>query len=356
MGSAVQALPYFGRAWKITIDTPKGEHLVISSDQFEEALRVTFAINTYAMLAYWTAELNIYNLNAETANKIAPDWDFNQPIESGATVSISAGYHANDAQPGVIFSGTVFQPIWTRENVVDNVLTLRCVVGLLEDSMNFASFPIAKGAMLFDRLGLICNNATYPIKFGEKSIDADAKRKLSEQTFPRAQVVHGRPFEMIKEIAKQKSLFAWVGTRGLQVRSFTPATLPPAKITYKPASLPESGPSVGRGAQTIVKPTLIGTPQQTQDGVSFRVLLDPQVEIGDVVQLAPGTSISGFKFRLGGKGEGGLPPVPAHNGEYVVAGVRHIGDTRGRGDDWFTELAALTLDFFPAFRESRGSK
>jgi len=36
------------------------------------------------------------------------------------------------------------------------------------------------------------------------------------------------------------------------------------------------------------------------------------------------------------------PSLPSRNALYVVAGVRHVGDSRGTGDDWYTEITAFS--------------
>jgi hypothetical protein len=94
-----------------------------------------------------------------------------------------------------------------------------------------------------------------------------------------------------------------------------------------------------------VKPTIIGVPEQTQNGVTFKVLMDSDVRIGKVVQLAPGTIINPYEFTP----MSNYPPVPSRNGLYIVAGIRYVGDSRGRGDDWYTEVTGVLWDFFPSF-------
>lgn len=360
MASTAQSLPYFGRAWQISVDTADGTHLVLSSDQFSEALRVTFAIDMFLLLDYWQAQVTIYNLSSETAGQIAQGapnlgqlWQSRQPLVAGDTVTVSAGYQSSssgsfDAGTNVIYSGKLLQPVWLRENVVDFKLILRCVTGLLEDAVNFTGFTLAKGATDLDTLGQVCSQAERPIQI--ENIDAASRAKLAQTVYPRAQAFHGRPWNYIRQIAAQNNLFAWVSPNGLNVRSFDPSAAPAAPdYAYGPPDLPGSY-TTGGTAQGLVKKTLLGSPAQTQDGVLFRVLLDPQVRIGDVVQLAPGTIVTPAPVQIGT-----LPPIPSANGLYVVSGVRHVGDTRGRGDDWYTEITGVIMDFFANFLQARNA-
>ncbi len=354
MSSAAQSLPFFGRAWQISVDTADGAHLVLSSSDSGEALRVTFAVETYALLAYWTGTVEVFNMAAETVHRItqgAPDlanaWRFNQPLVAGCTVSVSAGYQARqgfNANANLIYQGKLLQPIWTRENVVDFKLKLRCLTGLLEDAVSMVSFSLAAPATDYDVLQRICSEGGIRVDV----IDDAAAAAMRRSSAPRSQTFHGRPFSYIQQIAGQNNLLAWVSPRGLNVRSFDPEK-PPATPDF--AYAPRDLPSTGAPQRITLKRTMIGSPEQTQDGVKFRVLLDPEVKVGDVIQIAPGTLINLFPVSIGE-----LPPIPSRNGLYVVAGVAHHGDTRGRGNDWYTEITGVVMDFFANFLQARNGR
>jgi hypothetical protein len=94
-----------------------------------------------------------------------------------------------------------------------------------------------------------------------------------------------------------------------------------------------------------VKHTLIDTPEQTQDGIRFKVLMDSGLSIGNIVQIAPGSLPVPFAFTYGSQ----RPAVPNQPGIYVVQGLRHYGDSRGRAADWYTEVTGVTMNFFASF-------
>ena len=344
-------MPYFGRSWEVNILTQSGTNLTLSNAT-SESLRVTFSIDTYLLMAYWSATITIYNMDPSTGNQIsgigpASFWKFNQPLRAGDQVTISGGYQMSASgafSPGtnVLYSGRVLQSIWTRDNVVDWKLTLRCVVGLIENTVNFVSESISgpTGNTDLAAVNLLCGLAGI-----SPLIDAGAQKILSNTTFNRGRALHGRPIDLLKEITGQYQgqIFPWIGPNGLNVRTFdvnAPLAMP--SFAYAPPNFTIQQPS-GTSAP-VLKNTLIGSPQQTQDGVQFRVLMDSTPQIGDVVQIAPGVLVNLFPVQIGS-----LPPAPNQSGLYVVGGLRHVGDTRGRGEDWYTEITGLTHKFFADF-------
>lgn len=352
--SSAAVIPFFLRAWKIVLDQqpPDGEQLTLSNSNWgDEAARITFEIDCYAGPAYWTANLSIYNLSPATQNQLITSgipvgqlWQLNQPVRFGDQLSISAGYRYNfDPQANLLFKGTVFQPMWTRKDVVDSVVTLRCMVGLMEDANNFVSFTSGPNATQAAIVAQIAKNASIPVE----SVDSHT---LGKTQFLRPQVVHGRPGPLLRQIAKDNNLQMWISPNGLNIRSLDPGENPVPDVIYGVRTDSNSANLQTRsGAQQGVKPTIIGVPEQTEEGVVFRVLMDSQPKIGNIIQLAPGTAINQLPIQYGQ-----YPPLLDKNGMYIVAGIRHVGDSRGEGDDWYTELTCLTFNFWPFWKAARG--
>jgi hypothetical protein len=189
---------------------------------------------------------------------------------------------------------------------------------------------------------------------------ANAQERLQKLQYMRGFRELAKPGDIVRRIMNDSSLFAWVtppapNSKGqkstLHVRSFDVAPTKP-DIAYQPPNLPPSPFTL----TSNVKPTLLGVPDQmstsggpsigvTQNGVIFRVLLDPEVRIGMVVQLVAGTVINKYQFNP----FGGYPALPSRNALYMVAGVRHVGDSRGTGDDWYTEITGVLWQFFDAY-------
>ena len=361
------AIGSFGRAWALSITTENlGQYIIRSlvDNKSEVPLRITFDIETMMQLAYWRGDITIYNLSPPGAQNIGGSLTpsagtplpGNLNVVMGNDVTLSAGYEETygkfDSTKNLIYAGKVFQPVWTRVAVVDFTLTLRCLFGLMEDTMNFISFALPagpNGITYYDTLNEIANG-----KNGAGiAVDADAGSiaVLKGQSFTRDQVIHDKPYNLFQDLLRQKALSYWVtppaagsATPTLRLRQFGGTETPTPYIAYGPPNLP--GPyTTGGTLRGTVKPTIIGVPQQTQYGVTFKVLLDAEVQIGMTIQIAPGTLIAPFEF----KPFSDFPARPAHNGIFIVAGLRHVGDSRGHGEDWYTEITAMMWDFFSAY-------
>lgn len=342
--------PFLGRAWKLVIRTQAGPTVVLSNEQ-DGGLEVTFDIVTRLGTAYWQTQVNIFNANLVLQNQLMATGvsgnqlqQFDQPYTLGDSITISAGYKygvagAFNPDANVVFVGSIFQPMWTRVNVKDRKLTLRCTLGYIQDALNPVNFSMAAGASQSDVLSRLSSD--YGMKLGD--VDTDT---LDQKKSPRGQnFTNTGPYAIVQQIARANNMFAWLGASdgAMNLRSlkFDLNTVP--TYVYVPKDLPGVYTNGGTSSG-LVKQTLIGTPEQTQDGIICRVLMDAQPRIGDIIQIPPQTSISRLPFQIGQR-----PALTAQNGLYVINSIRHVGNTRGTGDDWATEIGALSSNFFGNF-------
>jgi hypothetical protein len=102
-------------------------------------------------------------------------------------------------------------------------------------------------------------------------------------------------------------------------------------------------------APVLITPAtgLIGTPEQTQNGLKLRVLLNPAIKIGRVIQLQS-TDINQLRYSLDYHATGsnrilqqGTNKLNA-DGVYYVMRADHTGDSRGT--PWYTDLTCLAVD------------
>lgn len=302
---------YFGRAWKLTV-TPQatGEEWTVSNSSWDtEALKATFDVEQPANSSYWYADIVIYNFTAAAA----------QVIQKGDPVTLTAGYQSPGS--GVIFQGKVFQPLWERANDTDYTLTLHCLVGLFEDETGYVTVPIAAGLSQAKAVEQVAEAAGLAVE----SLDP----VLSTRLYPRGKSIAERARIFFDQVAIDNQLHCWIGWKGVNIRSLASTSTVPDQV-YAPPLTSTSQTQTARG---ITKYTLIGTPQQTEMGVAFRVLLDSDLQLGALVKIE-----NALVKRL--------PQVPMQyqvpflkDGLYVVAGLRHTGDTRGR--DWYSEVNAV---------------
>jgi hypothetical protein len=341
----------FGRAYNVTVTLPaangNGAQLItLASDQFEpEALRVTFDIFTPAFQVFWYADISIYNLDQDLTKQIvnaaAPTGNNNQntsqsTVTQRVIVTVQAGYQ--NGMYGTIWQGPVFQPLWERENATDFRLILRCILGLDPLTRNFISGAYAAGmnqTTLLNRILQQTTNTDYPLQANSGAISPNLKPNSSA----RGITVFGNPRKYLNQIADDNNMQSWLSSHGLNLGSpeedIAVNTNPPLVFTPPPLpGLNSTAPAIPNKNQGII----IGTPQQTQLGVSFRALLNPLVKVEKPLMKV---KIDYTQLRLQKQQLGQLPGILDQDGTYVVGGARFTGDTRG--PEWYTEVTGYTI-------------
>ncbi len=294
--------PLFGRAWSLSITTASKVITVSCSAWEPESLRIRFEVSLAAHVDRWYARIEIYNATSELMQEV---------LTQGQSVVLSAGYQNPGAQ--TIFEGQIYQPMWERENGVDFKLTLMCYTGLKESINNLASLSGTPGQTQAALIAQMCANAHTPITVG--GIDTTA---IADTRLPRARAFFGDPRVFINDVAKRNGIQTWTGFDGLWIKSYQVDDSTPT-ITYGP----ENG--------------LLGTPQQTQDGVEFDVLLDPRL----VITASPNqVKLNQSAIRQRPRVLGEYPSILDQDNTYIVMGVDFVGDSRG--NDWYAHVVAVT--------------
>lgn len=290
----------FGRAWKLTIntvpdDTGQQTQITAMSNTFQpEGLHITFETFQSVNSALWYADISIYNLNAATLN-IA--------ITQGMTISLEAGYMN---QPyGVIFDGTIFQPLWERENITDFKLTLHCIVGFINNGNNFAAQSFAAGLTQRQLVARMASTAFRPVPLVTNQA---ADTVLNKVTLSKGGIIFGQPDKYFAQASRYNGLSTWQSNAQANILQLRQSSTAPT-FTF----------GAGNG--------LLGTPQQTQFGVDCRVLLDARITPGAQVYLDQ-SSVSIRQQPLSITGST-YPTILSNSGTYAVLAIRHIGDSRG---------------------------
>ena len=317
----MSAPSYFGRAWKLTVSPQAtGEQWIVSNSSWDtEALRITFAIEQVALQSYWFADISIYNPSASTQ----------QVIQRGDLVTLEAGYQ----QPGVglLFSGRVFQPIWEREGETDYKLTLHCLIGLFEDDNGYVSVNLGSSNSPFpftlgDGVRHIADQAHVLIEYVDPV--------LEKTTLPRGIVYAGPATKYFADAASSNQLNYWMSWKGINIRSLAPQGTVP-NVIYSPPLGANAATDIGH--EGLIKYTLIGTPQQTEQGIAFRTLLDSDLGLGSLVKIDQAL-LRKLPLYPGQK-----PILLDKDGLFVVAAIRYLGDSRG--NDWYSEITGVTREF-----------
>ena len=317
--------PLFGRAWDIEVLTPASQNgnqtllRVASSDAETSSLRVTFDINQCGYRALWFAEVNIFNPNLQTA----------QTIVQGCTISVAAGYVA-EGKPGEIFRGKVYQALWSKPEADTVILTLLCFVGLQEMVDGFTTALNGAGAKQRDIVLAMAANASTPIPVAYVAPESDWK----VGALPRSSTVFGTPSTLFGSIANANDLTAFYSPAGLVIGKIDGAGSPAPDLFYAP---PQAEGQQARQFDPQTRFCLIGTPQQTQHGAAFRVLLDSRLNVRIPAQKAKlqNVVIAQQAFQYGQ-----YQSILSQDGVYFVAEVRFIGDTRG--NIWESQVVGIT--------------
>lgn len=322
--STTSSLPLFGRKYKLTVKTSpdsSGNSTLIeitNSDWEPEALRITFDIYMSAWQGnYWYADISIYNLDQATAAQIVGNPSFSpNVVTQGMKVILEAGYYNGNF--GTIWEGIVIQPLWDRENVVDFKLTLHCAVGLLESTRNFVNNTYAIVGQQ-DLIKKMLADSYFPVNVDPKRISGDIPNTPSD----RPVTVFGNPKRYLDMIAADNNANSWLDDHGFAIATMTSDVMSDADVIVY---TPETG--------------IIGVPVQTQDGVSFTLLLDARVAVQKpFMQVKIDNTVIQQEKRIADP-SGSQPGLLDPTGTYAVIGVEHIGDTRGQ--DWYTRVVGMT--------------
>lgn len=310
----------YGRRYKLQVQLPAaggnaGEMEVLTvadSENFgAETLRITFDVYTPCghNADYWWASIVIYNFDLATTKRL---FAVGGGVTQGMTCTLTAGYQS----PGnydVIWTGPVFQVLLSRENVVDFKITLHCILNLSSairgDSDGIVSMKFGAGMsqaeIILNMLNSVGLHADY------------ISPQLNKSKSSVGQSLFGTADKYLTQIAEDNNMVWFLTSRGIAVGGVTEGISTAPAIQYTPST------------------GLVFTPQQTQAGVDFTVLLDPRVksQMPLMTVAIDETIVQQYKRQIGD--QTGFHPLD-QNGVYIVGAVRHRGDSRGEA--WYTDI------------------
>lgn len=338
MSTSLQNLPYFGRRYEVRITGGQSDLIVASSDFEPEALRVRFDCKQIGFKSRWFGDIEIYNLDQATT-----DMFLGQQVQN-LQVSVSAGYQ-NGAY-GVVWVGDIFQPIFDRHDSINYRIVLRCTVGLHELLRNSINKTFLANIEQLDLIKQLADQSFTNIPLATNGLSPN----ISAKKLPRAKTMFGSPHRHLTQLAEDNNMQWWLSHLGLNVAHVNDSDIPttPSTVFSQPVVPSGTGTHITDSTAGI----LIGTPQQTQYGVSFRALLNPAVQVMRPMQLIQikNTQIQQQALEFGS----GAVNLLDQDGLYVVAGVRFLGDSRG--NEWYVDIDGFTrsvaktqlLQFFTA--------
>ena len=331
--------PLWGQAWKlvVTYATSGGapQQVVLGSSAWEpEALRVTFdVLQAMNSSPFWYADISVYNLTTQEAQSA---------LLNATWVELSAGFQSGPNRSSVIWSGPVFQTIYTRENVVDQKVTLHCVANpfVMDSIVSFSVGPYRTQAQLVAQMASEID--LPPLSYGQGTVGAQAAQRMTATQYPRGNTVFGKTSKYFAQIADSNFLQSWHDGQQAYISEVDNGKRSPDLI-YAPAFPP------GYSLQALGLPpgtttSIVGTPAQIPQGVVFTVLLDPRIKVGlpPLLTQLVRTQITQQVYTP--TPQGGTP-VTAYNSNllFFVTQVRHTGDTRG--NEWHTEVTGFSTAY-----------
>jgi len=259
-----------------------------------------------------TATIRVYNLSKSTVKQIRGEF---------TSVVLNAGYENGNF--GVIFSGTIKQFRRGRENATDTYLDILAADSDVEYNFTVMNATI-KGANSSAIINAVASKMGLPVS-----------NNLSPTggILPRGKVLWGMGRDIMRRTVRSQGSTWSIQNGKIQVIPLT-GYLPNEAVVLNS----QSG--------------MIGLPEQTDEGIRIRSLLNPKLVIGgqaqvDNASINQTTSASGSVIPVGQlpyNQRAGLQLLAdvSSDGFYRIYVAEHIGDTRGK--DWYTDLTCLAID------------
>lgn len=309
-----------------SIVNPDGT-VVSAPPNFDSALDLsqmhfTFQVSNQDEEGPDNAAIRVYNLKPSTVQQLLK---FNV-----SKVILQAGY---GAQFGIIFQGDIKQFRVGRQNQTDTYIDILAADG--DFGYNKSTIAATLSAVQNTRAGQL-----RAINDAMKNNGVTIDPKQFQET-PAGGIVEGFRGKVMLGMARA------------QLRSLTQSEGSTWSIQNGVVKIIDLDGYLPGEAVVLNQATgLIGTPEQTQDGIKCRSLLNPKIQIGGLVQInndlinqtlnaqklvVPGLQLSYNQWA----GVQNFANV-THDGVYRVYVCEHSGDTRGQ--EWYSDLICLRFD------------
>ncbi|MCL1939531.1 MAG: hypothetical protein FWG04_02585 [Desulfovibrionaceae bacterium] len=284
------------RACSLAVVDKSGKGLSLSE------LRIVFKISKGETETPNSAEIRVYNLSEATMSRMRREF---------TRVILQAGYQSNY---GIIFDGNIRQTLQGRENGTDTYLDIIAADGDKAYNFAIANATLAAGSTPADRVNA-CQQA-----FAAKGAGEGHVPDLGGARLPRGKVMYGMARKYMRSEAESSDC-SW---------SFQDGKMQMVK---------NDGYLPGEAVVLTHETGLVGTPEQTSDGITVRCLLNPKLRIGGRIKL-DNKSIKQAKTDL--KASSKQPPKMDNDGFYRILKGELTGDTRGT--DWYANMVCIGLD------------
>ena len=265
-------------------------------------LRVTFKVSKGDVETPNSAEIRVYNLAPETVAQIEGEF---------TRVVLQAGYQSNCTS---IFDGSIRGIRTGREGGTDTWLEIIAADSDRAYTYATVNTTLSAGSKPEDRVSA-CQAA-----FTAKGAGQGEIQDLGGNGLPRGKVMYGSARKFMRDEAVNTDC-TW---------SFQDGNMQMVK---------NAGYLSGEAVVLTHETGLVGTPEQTNEGIKVRCLLNPRLRISGRIKL-DNASIQEAKTEL--KASAMRSPAQDADGFYRILKVDYSGDTRG--NDWYADLVCVALD------------
>jgi len=265
-------------------------------------LQITFKIKQGDVQTPNYAIIRVYNPSDDTARKIQKEF---------SQVVLQAGYIS--AQYGQCFVGTIKQVKRGRESAVDTYIDILAADGDEPYNFGVVNVSMAAGSTATDQVNAIAQ--AMGIQVGYVS-------PLSTTKLPRGKVLHGMGRDILRRIAASNKCAFSIQNGKLQMLALG---------SYLPA------PAVPINVLT----GMIGMPTQTEDGIHVSCLLNPNLGVGNLIQI----NNKDVQLALQAPGYNALVafsqlPSLSDDGVYRIYVNEYDGNSRG--EEWDQNMTCLS--------------
>lgn len=263
-------------------------------------LRIVFDIKKNDRLTPNSADIKIFNLSDDTADRI---------VKRFTRVQLEAGY--ND-DIGLIYSGTVIQMVKQREGV-DSVLEFTAGDGDMEYTYGFVNCTQSAGATPADSLRTVRVSAGGGLDGGVIA-PGSVGGKL-----PRGKVFF-KPFKAaVAQLGRSMNSDVYIDNGKLM-------------------AVPRRGYLSKKAVELSPDTGLVGAATQTIDGVKCRCLLNSHLTIGALIYI---DQEHVRQARLD-EAQKDKKSAAKRGGYYRLISCRYVGDSSGQ--DWYCDLDGVLVD------------
>lgn len=279
-------------------------------------LQFKFQVNQSTRESPNTLAVRIYNLSSDTTKRITGK----TPVEF-KQVMLKAGYRDFAAQ---IFNGSIKQFRSGRENTLSSYLDILAAENDPAYNFGVCNSSVAGGTPWSTVIATMAK---------EMGVTVGSIPQGTGGTLPRGKVKWGMSRAQFRNEAESQGCSWSIQGGKLQM-------------------IPLDGYLPGEAVVINSATGMIGVPEQTDEGIRLRTLLNPKLKVGARIKLDNASinqtqaqaslKLDFSQFRFDSRTGRQIFADTQKDGLYFLYSVEHAGDTRG--NEWCSDLTCLSID------------